>query len=167
MNYFAYGSNMCTNRLRQRVPSCRRFAVATLGGYNLKFHKRSTDGSGKCNAFRTGNEGNRVLGVVYEIDDSQKPALDEAEGLGKGYNETPAQVLSQGRETIAACMYIADPNYIDDSLRPYTWYKDFVVQGAREHELPAEYVRELETVEAREDSNRERAERKRDIMGRR
>jgi hypothetical protein len=38
------------------------------------------------------------------------------------------------------CTYIADASFIDDSLQPYSWYKDFVLAGAEEHGLPAEYV---------------------------
>jgi hypothetical protein len=33
----------------------------------LKFHKRSKDGSGKCNAFRTGSQADYVIGVVFEV----------------------------------------------------------------------------------------------------
>jgi len=39
LRYFAYGSNMSLARLRRRVPSARRIAVATLPGYRLRFHK--------------------------------------------------------------------------------------------------------------------------------
>jgi hypothetical protein len=49
--YFAYGSNMSTARLRERMPSCKPLGTATLPGHALRFHKRSTDKSGKCNAF--------------------------------------------------------------------------------------------------------------------
>ena len=43
-------------------------------------------------------------------------------------------------------MYEADDWAIDDSLRPYTWYKDFVVDGAKEHDLPEAYIKKLESV---------------------
>jgi hypothetical protein len=32
----------------------------------------------------------------------------------------------------------------DAALRPCTWYKRFLVEGAREHSLPAEYMEELQ-----------------------
>jgi len=35
---------------------------------------------------------------------------------------------------------IADASFIDDSLQPYSWYKNFVLAGAEEDRLPAEYV---------------------------
>ncbi|WP_235272578.1 MULTISPECIES: gamma-glutamylcyclotransferase [Halomonadaceae] len=41
-------------------------------------------------------------------------------------------------------------------MRPYMWYKHHVVAGAREHGLPAAYVRALESIEARTDPDNER-----------
>ncbi len=54
--YLAYGSNMSTARLRKRMPSCKPLGIATLPGHALRFHKRSMDKSGKCNAFASGND---------------------------------------------------------------------------------------------------------------
>ena len=39
-----------------------------------------------------------------------------------------------------AVAYLATDDAIDDSVAPYIWYKDFVVEGAREHGLPPAYV---------------------------
>src|SRR5690348_15499711 len=43
MLYFAYGSNMCTNRLRakDRVPSAEFVQTARLAKHIFRFHKRS------------------------------------------------------------------------------------------------------------------------------
>ena len=92
--YFAYGSNMSTPRLRYRVPGCRFEFVARLPNYKLCFHKRSNDGSVKCNAFKTAEPTDAVIGAVYEIPTNEKPALDDAEGLGSGYHEEIVRVLS-------------------------------------------------------------------------
>jgi gamma-glutamylcyclotransferase (GGCT)/AIG2-like uncharacterized protein YtfP len=157
MKYFAYGSNMCTNQLRLRkVRSAKFVAVGTLPGYTLRFHKRSKDGSGKCNALHTGKESDKVVGVVFEIDSAEKPNLDDAEGLGEGYNEVPVDVYtSQGM--IPACMYVADLSYIHDSLSPFTWYYDIVVGGAREHGLPELYVQStLMAVKPKHDHDKDR-----------
>ena len=56
MLYFAYGSNMLTARLRERMPSCKPLGIAKLPGHALRFHKRSKDQSGKCNAFATDDD---------------------------------------------------------------------------------------------------------------
>ena len=79
--YFAYGSNMSTARLRKRMPSCKPLGIATLPGHALRFHKRSKDKSGKCNAFASGND-NSVIGVLFSFDPAERAKLDEAEGVG-------------------------------------------------------------------------------------
>ena len=162
MKYFAYGSNMCTNRLGKRAPSCKFCAVAALKGYEVKFHKRSRkDGSGKCNAYRTGNQDDEVIGALFEIDPLEKEDLARYEGVG--YHETSVSVVSAGR-VITAFTYVADAETIDDSLAPYTWYKDFVVAGALEHGLPKTYIQKLEAVRADNDSDKKREETERRLL---
>jgi gamma-glutamylcyclotransferase len=47
--YLAYGSNLHPLRLMQRVSSAKVEDVIELPGRQGNFHKRSPDGSGKCN----------------------------------------------------------------------------------------------------------------------
>ncbi len=159
MKYFAYGSNMCTNRLKSRVPSCEFHCVGELRGYVLKYHKRSTDGSGKSNVIPSGNSKDVVIGVIFTIDESEKSLLDEAEG--QGYRETLVHI-NTAHGIVTVYMYTAAPNYIDDSLVPYTWYKDFVLEGAREHGLSTEYIQKIIDFPDKPDPdiNRERENRK-------
>lgn len=165
MKYFAYGSNMCSNRLRSpsRVPSSEFVAVGSIKGYTLKFHKHSTDGSGKCNAFHTGDESNEVMGVIFELSEGEKPALDSAEGLGHGYHELEITVNTMDG-VITASMYVADSSAIDDSLMPYTWYKDFVVEGAKQHSLLASYIQNIEAIQAQIDPDKRREEDNRRLL---
>lgn len=158
MLYFAYGSNMCLSRLHNRVPSCQFYAVASLQGYTLKFHKRSNDDSGKCDAFRTNNLEDRVIGVVFKINETDKDNLDNAEGLGYGYSEQIVE-LESSDEPITAFAYIADSDAIDSTLMPYTWYRTFVLEGARQYQLPSDYIRGIEAVEAKEDADKARERR--------
>jgi gamma-glutamylcyclotransferase (GGCT)/AIG2-like uncharacterized protein YtfP len=149
--YFAYGSNMSTARLRKRMPSCERLGTATLPGYALRFHKRSRDKSAKCNAFASGNN-NTVIGVLFSFDPAERAKLDEAEGVGAGYERATVTVINEKGRRRKVLTYLATPDYIDDSLKPYGWYKDFVLAGAREHGLPPEYIADyIESVEATDD----------------
>lgn len=159
---FAYGSNMMSARLRYRVPTCAVVGIARLEKYQLRFHKRSVDRSGKCNAFFTGHAADAVLGVVYEIPENEKRALDRAEGVGVGYHEECLGVVMSDGALIEARTYLADLTHIDERLKPYSWYKDFVVSGAHEHGLPADYIAShIESVIAipDPDSARERGRR--------
>ena len=154
LNYFAYGSNMLTARLRERVASARPLGVARLRGHVLVWNKRGRDGSGKCSVIASGRDEDLVWGVLFELEDREKSALDRVEGLGCGYDEGTVEVMCNG-VTVQALTYLATDT--DDSLRPYDWYKELVVAGAREHRLTHEYIALLESAESIPDSDRERA----------
>ena len=143
--YFAYGSNMSTERLRGRTPTARARGIARLPSHRLRWHKLGRDGSGKCD-IEPAEAHDLVWGVLFDVAWDEKPALDAAEGLGVGYFETEVRVVTGDGERLALT-YQANPERIDAALRPRGWYKDHVVRGAREHGLPADYIRELEQVE--------------------
>jgi len=152
--YFAYGSNMSTPRLRARVPSARKTAVATLARHRLVFHKVSLDGSAKCDALETGDPLDVVHGVVFELPLVEQPALDHVEGLGQGYGSKRVSVSLPGGDTIEVFTYCA--THTDSALRPYTWYREHVLRGAREHGLPADYIAVIESVPALTDTDSQR-----------
>jgi gamma-glutamylcyclotransferase len=152
VRYFAYGSNMLTDRLRERVPSATAIGIGQLAGHVLRWDKRSErDGSGKCDAEATGRPDDVVWGVVFELDSEDKSALDRTEGVGGGYIEKTVQVLTDAGPLTAVMYYAIDK---DASLRPYHWYKALVIAGAREHGLPASYRSRLELVVTVSDANR-------------
>jgi hypothetical protein len=88
--------------------------------------------------------------------------LDEAEGVGSGYEHAMVTVINDKGRRRKVLTYLATPDYIDDSLKPYGWYKDFVLAGGREHDLPPEYIAEyIQSVEAIEDPNKTRDKKQR------
>src|SRR2546426_5243143 len=109
MLYFAYGSNMSTDRLKSRgVSSAKFFRVAELANHALRFHKRSVkDGSGKANAYFTGNPSDTVRGVIFEIDRAEKTLLDRAEGIGHGYTDTEITVIDLNGKGHRSFLYVA------------------------------------------------------------
>ena len=155
--YFSYGSNMSTPRLAHRAPSLRALTVAQLQGHRLRFHKRGKDSSGKCDAELTDDATDVVYGIVFEIAASEKLQLDEHEGLHKGYEEKRVLVYTEYGKEIEALTYYA--TRIDPALKPYDWYKEHVLRGAREHGLPWEYVESIAAVEAIPDPDTPRCER--------
>jgi gamma-glutamylcyclotransferase len=151
---FAYGSNMRSSRLKARTPSATPLGIGQLKGHALRWHKAGSDGSGKCDVEHTGHDGDVVWGVLYTLDVAEKPALDKVEGLGIGYTEKCANIVN-GDEIIEAWLYVAIE--IDASLIPHDWYKAFVVEGAREHGLPQDYVTALDSVVTKPDPDAARA----------
>jgi gamma-glutamylcyclotransferase len=152
---------MLSRRLRARVPSAMPVATGFVSEHRLTFDKVSTDGSGKCDAEKTSMAEDRVYGVVYEIDDAEKPALDRAEGLRKGYAEKCLEVITDSGQITAGAYYATHKN---TSLKPYHWYKDLVLAGAREHSLPANYVEVIEKVDSVKDPDSGRCARERRFL---
>lgn len=154
MIYFSYGSNMSFKRLKARISNISRFGVATLSHHDLRFHKASEkDGSAKCDIFETKDPEHLVIGVVYKIDPLEKPILDKYEGLGCGY-EIKQVCVDMGGDLITAFTYYA--THINRDLKPLHWYKEHVLRGARENELPDQYIRRIESVNSIDDSDIER-----------
>lgn len=156
--YFAYGSNMLSDRLtaRTRCPSAKSVGAARLDHHQLRWHKRSTDGSGKCNIVQSDAADAFVWGVLFEIPNDEKAALDEAEGVGSGYKEAKVTVTFDGND-LSAVVYVATA--IDETLKPYSWYRAFALAGARQHKLPQGYVDSIHAVEAQHDQDKARHKR--------
>ncbi len=156
MLYFSFGSNMSEKRLLRRI-TASRIGVATLSGHQLCFRKRSElDGSAKCDIQETGHQEDFVLGVLYDIDKAQKPILDKYEGLGSGYNVKTVSVTINNKSFDAFTYYATS---IDASLKPYQWYKRHVLEGARENNMPEDYIQHIDKIPALVDINSERRER--------
>jgi len=147
--YFSYGSNMSTPRIRKRVASATVVSTARLHEHSLRFHKKSVDGSAKCDILHTRDYDDVVHGVLFDIDERDKRVLDVFEGLGKGYEEKQVRVYLPGGRAVIAATYYA--THIDASLQPYHWYKEHVLRGAREHALPSGHIAAIEAVESIDD----------------
>lgn len=156
MLIFAYGSNMNLNRLLQRVPSAVKVSNAFLPGFKLLCNKESKDGSAKANIIKTDIPGELVWGVLFNIDNKEKPLLDKAEGLGLGYNEDTLTFFDELNNSHFAQVYIADSKSINNHLLPFDWYKDFIVTGAIQNKLPAEYILQLQSIVCITDPDEER-----------
>lgn len=148
-------------RLQERVPSAKLVGVFSLKAHQLKFHKSSKDGSGKCDILETNNNSDVIFGALFEIDSSEKSSLDRAEGLGYGYNEKTVKVHSDSKGELEAITYYATKT--DSSLKPYSWYLNHVVIGAKEVKVPASYLSMIESTESIDDLNKERDSKQREM----
>ena len=153
MKYFAYGSNMLEQWIRSpdRVPAAQFAGVGFVRGRCLRFHKKSQDGSGKCDTPESGNDTEIIYGALYEIPDSDTGALDRAEGAGRGYTRSKLMVSVEEQTPVLATVYLADASYIDSELQPYEWYRDLVSAGAEQHNLPNDYICTILSIPVRQD----------------
>ena len=162
MLYFGYGSNMLAARIEGRLGRCGRLGAASLPGYALRFHKRGGDGSGKCDAVRTGNPADRVWGALLRLTREQLEELDRIEG--PGYERVMVEVIAPGG-SLEADLYVAKPEEVESGFPPFGWYREIVLAGARELDLPRDYVDAIEAVRPVADPNAERVARNRVILG--
>ncbi len=151
--YFAYGSNLLSRRLQERVPSAQAMTRGVLPGYQLQFNKLGLDGSGKATLYQTGESRDQVHGVIYTLAPRDKPNLDRAESLGVGYEQRRV-TLDTPLGSLSAFTYygiLLAPN-----LQPFCWYKALILAGAQQHDLPASYQQFLNRVPVTCDPNFER-----------
>lgn len=137
--YFAYGSNMSSQRFMRRIESAKAIEIAYLKDRKVLFNKQGVDGSGKANLIDA--PGEVTWGVLYEIENKDLIKLDRIEG---GYERTSVQVWRISGEEVSVVSYISK-NLTDDPAA-YDWYKDLLIKGAREHNLPQEYIDYLEQL---------------------
>jgi gamma-glutamylcyclotransferase len=135
--YFAYGSNMSSARLSDRIEGVRARGAARLADHRLRFDKPSRDGSGKANLMRT--PGSVCWGVVFELRVESWGLLDRFE---PGYVRRSCSVTLESGDAIEAVAYFFEPN--GPVIPPFGWYLEHLLAGAREHALPAPYVTRLQ-----------------------
>jgi len=138
--YFAYGSNMSTQRIRARIPA-RLVGTAKLTKHCLTFEKPARDGSGKCDVAYTGDANHVLWGVVYGISQQDLPILDTYESLGVGYDRKTITVTLNCGTPCATEIYIARDN--NPNVLPFCWYKQHVQYGAEENNLPTDYIQNM------------------------
>ena len=159
--YFAYGSNLHPVRLIERVPSAELVGVSKYPRHALSFHKRSHDGSSKCNMFSS--EADFIYGAIYKLNPEHKDELDKFEGKGYGYIDQ--QITLEHNEIQYTCFtYLAQRSYIVSDLKPYHWYKKLVILGAQYLKFPDRYVSSIKAVDSIEDPDATRRKEKEELI---
>ncbi len=154
VNYFAFGSNLSSQRLLERIPAASKHCIANLDGHRLSWRKKGSDHSGKCDIEFTGNSEDSVYGVVYRMTHGEKLELDVYESAGIGYQRREIEVDAWHGEVIDVFTYYAIE--IEHGRQPYHWYKEHVLRGAMEHGLPASYVEHIRATPSIDDHDAER-----------
>ncbi len=148
--YFAYGSNLHPLRLKQRVSSAELVGITEYPHHRLTFHKKSHDGSSKCNMLNTGKELDLTYGAIYQLNAEHKTDLDRFEGKGCGYIDKQIKLHHNGKD-YTCFTYFAQQTHITTNLQPYHWYKQLVVLGAVYLAFPDSCVSSIEAVESIDD----------------
>lgn len=165
--YFAYGSNLLTERLRARCPSATYIGNASIMGYKLVFNKKSiVDQSAKANLLKTGLATDVVRGSLFAINSNEEDLLDEAEGYNKktykeGKNYSRDTILvSYNSNKIPAVTYCAHITNESIDCPIYDWYFTLVIAGALQHNLSRNHIKSLiERIHTRADADIKRPQR--------
>lgn len=141
MLLFAYGSSLSTKFLRQYCPTAVFQMKAELSNYRIVFPFYSLKRQGGISSIIHA-PGELVYGVLYEVNQKEVEDLDIAENATQGnYVREEYLVLGEDRRWHSAELYrCAKP------AGPYSAARSYVEQmaeGAEEHQLNPEYVKEL------------------------
>ena len=150
MLYFAFGSNMNWNQMRERCPSSRFVGIAVLRDHKLAFTRKSCKrGCGVADV--VAEDGAQVWGVVYEIADLDVGKLDASEGFRPGrdknsYYRRECLVFLNGEDhrPLTVSAYFGDPQ--PNPPLPNAAYKNLILTGAKHWHLPEDYIRALEQI---------------------
>lgn len=129
MKYFAYGSNMNPERMRQRGIEFSRREHVILNGWRLVFNKIASRNPKEGYANIEPDEEGVVEGILYEIQDSDLEKLDRYEGYPNHYNRIKVKVKLNNVQEVEAITYIAQHDKIKSGLKPSKDYLNHLLKG--------------------------------------
>lgn len=146
IKYFAYGSNMNPERMRQRKIKFSSRVHVVLNGWRLMFNKiasRNPKQEGYANI--EPDKGGIVEGILYEIQNSDLRKLDICEGYPEHYDKKKVEVTLDNGQIVEAITYIAQPDKTRSGLKPSKEYLNHLLEGC--DLLSKEYCERLRTWE--------------------
>lgn len=140
--YFAFGSNMNPERMRQRKAFFTARVGAKLSDYKMSFSFRRPDGCGSGNIIP--EKDSVVYGALYSLEDGGLEKLDVFEMVAHGcYRREKVTVDTLEGERIEAITYIVTEEFYQEGLVPRKDYLDHCLAG--KDVLPADYYAFLES----------------------
>lgn len=136
LRYFAYGSNMASAQMAQRCPGATALGPARLPGFALAFDRWSARRGGYVADVLPAPRA-ETWGVLWAVTAEDLVALDHFEGVAAGaYRRDVVAVWPAGNDgPVDAIAYrVCSPG---PPGRPSTAYLALLIEGAREHGLPA------------------------------
>lgn len=144
--YFAYGTLLELAEIHRFCPTARALGIYRLKGYRLGFEACGPDpGSGGCTLLVDAN--NVMYGVLYGMPADERKHLESVSGLDRGlWAARKVTLWDENDRTVSA-----DTFYIPEasgSHVPSAAYVRPILAGAREVELPADYIDQLDAIVA-------------------
>jgi len=145
--YFAYGSNLAPGTFVQRRGLAPLEAhAAWVDDFALCFDLPVGPGErGVANL--TAHPGGRTWGVAYRISTDDAARLDRTEGVDRGYYQRVAITVRRAApaSTLDAFTYQSRHGVV--GRKPSARYLGIILDGARHHGLPVDWIAHLEAFE--------------------
>jgi gamma-glutamylcyclotransferase (GGCT)/AIG2-like uncharacterized protein YtfP len=126
MNYYAYGSNMNSNRMIERGVYFISKRKGTLKGYKLLINKISQKNPNIGFANIVPDINSEVEGIIYEIKDEDILKLDKFEGTSNGHYRREIHNI----DGLDCVVYIANLNWTTlNELNTTQEYKNHILEG--------------------------------------
>ena len=129
MFYFAYGINLNRGQMADRCPNSRPKFSAELPNYKLIFTGWSRQWHSGLTSIKS-SRGDKVLGGIYEVTETDLAKLDRHEGCPDNYNRLKINVYRDSGEQIEAITYIKSRQA--EETKPSTEYLKVIQQGYRD-----------------------------------
>ena len=140
--YFAYGSNMLTQRLTARCAGAVPLGKALARDHQVGFFLKGADGSAK--AGMVPKKGAQSWGVLFEMPLAEQGVLDGFEGEGEYYARETIPIMHDFQGIVAeAVTYLAHSEHLTNALLPFDWYRALCAGGATQHRLPAKTLEKI------------------------
>lgn len=152
--YFAYGSNMHEGDLKEW---CRRKGyslivflekkVAVLKNYKLVFNYYSVSrGCGVANIVES--KGSDVWGLLTKVSGDDYKKVREKEGYPCFYTEIDVNVtvLDENKVVPAKTFKVVKSREAKEYQPPSKYYLNLLIESARKHAFPEEYIKMLESL---------------------
>lgn len=152
--YFAYGSNMLTKRIHINNPTAVRKEIGFLKNFRLDFLTHSKRWGG-CSATIVPTENYVVWGVIWELHECNMCTLDNQEGVAdKLYFPLTVNIETPNGKLLKCRVYqqCNKPNEhlklctLPKHRRPSPLYLETILKGAKESQLPYDYIKFLEKI---------------------
>ena len=129
MYYFAYGLNLNRQQMPQYCPNNHPRFSAELPNYKLIFSGWSRQWRGGSADIKH-SRGDKVLGGLYEVAETDLARLDRAEGCPDSYKRINVIVFRDTGEAVEAFTYIKSRQA--DEAKPSIEYLKIIQQGYRD-----------------------------------
>ncbi len=106
--YFAYGSNMSEEQIRERLGREVIGEKGMLNGFELIFKKQAYKKPGISYANIINKEGSEVQGAIYKISEEELAEIDRKEGYPNHYNRIVLIIKNEDGIEIPSVVYIAN-----------------------------------------------------------